>query len=69
MFTIDIDLVSVLDNWAALGIEPMNLVAEDSNDTGNKRTRPLYEYPYYPEYSGEGNVNSAENFHPAELKW
>ena len=40
------------------------LLVQGMTDQQNHRTRPVYEYPYYPAYNGTGDVNRAESFHP-----
>lgn len=62
-----VDLVSALDEWVTKDVTPNGLTTLDCMDAVNHRTRPLYEYPYYPAYNGEGDVNKAESFHPEKL--
>lgn len=66
-FLMDADLLSALDAWVREDERPAHLVAEDQNDAVHHRTRPLYEYPYYPHYSGEGEVHDAASFSPRRL--
>jgi pimeloyl-ACP methyl ester carboxylesterase len=53
------DTVGVLDAWVDKGVAPKDLVVTD-NHSG--RTRPLCEWPAWPRYAGEGDVNSASSF-------
>lgn len=64
MFWLDADLIAVLDAWVCEGKSPDVLVVSDANDQVNRRTRPLYQYPAYPVYNGEGDINLAGSFHP-----
>ncbi|MEH7379313.1 tannase/feruloyl esterase family alpha/beta hydrolase [Bacillus sp. JJ1533] len=61
-FTMSADLLGALDAWVVNGDVPSNLVAEDQNSATFGRTRPLCEYPTYPQYNGSGDVNSAASF-------
>ena len=63
----DTDLIAVLDAWVCAGEAPDTILASDANDQLNHRSRPLYQYPAYPVYNGEGDINKAESFH-AEKK-
>ncbi|WP_010677557.1 tannase/feruloyl esterase family alpha/beta hydrolase [Bacillus timonensis] len=58
-FTMSSDLLGALDSWVVNGIEPTNLITADQN---MKRTRPLCEFPYWPEYDGSGDINDASNY-------
>jgi feruloyl esterase len=62
-----VDFVSALDTWVTKETAPSELVSLDCMDSVNHRTRPVYEYPYYPVYNGKGDVNKAESFHPEKL--
>lgn len=66
-YAMHVDFVSTLDAWVNEGKAPENLVSMDCADVVSHRTRPLYEYPYYPAYNGEGDVNAADSFHPKKL--
>ena len=61
------DLLATLDTWIYEGKAPEKLTAIDRNDQVNHRTRPIYEYPYYPAYNGTGDINNADNFHPEKM--
>ncbi len=65
-FTMSRDLLSDLDNWVTNGEAPDVLVVKDVNEATYGRTMPLYQYPYYPEYTGNGDVNSADNYKKAK---
>jgi Tannase and feruloyl esterase. len=56
------DTLGALDQWAVNNKSPENLIVTDQSEKTKGRTRPLLEYPAYPEYKGSGDVNSAENF-------
>lgn len=62
-----VDFVSVLDDWVTKDIAPSALISVDCMDQANHRTRPVYEYPFYPAYNGTDDVNKAESFHPEKL--
>lgn len=66
-YGMDVDLITALDQWICNGSAPDVLLSTDSNDRINHRTRPLYQYPYYPAYNGSGDINSADSFHPEKL--
>jgi len=40
----------------------MNPIATDSAQATTGRTRPLYEYPSWPRYLGNGDANAAASF-------
>lgn len=65
-FTMSRDLLADLDNWVTNGEAPDVLVVKDVNEATYGRTMPLYQYPYYPEYTGNGDVNSADNYKKAK---
>lgn len=67
LFAMNTDLLGVLDKWVCDGTEPSAIIIEDANDSKNHRTRPIYQYPYYPEYNGSGDINKAGNFHPQKM--
>lgn len=56
------DSLSALEAWAERSIPPQNQVVMDANTTNGGRTRPLCEYPAYPKYLGNGDINSATSF-------
>jgi pimeloyl-ACP methyl ester carboxylesterase len=62
IFAMGTDLLEALDNWVVNKKVPSNMVVTDQNDGTAGRTRPLCEYPTYPRYKGNGNVNLAESF-------
>jgi len=61
-FSMNADLLEALDTWVVSGEAPTNLVAEDQNPETPERTRPLCEYPTFPQYDGEGDVDSADSY-------
>nr|WP_309099444.1 tannase/feruloyl esterase family alpha/beta hydrolase [Fredinandcohnia onubensis] len=61
-FVMNSDLLTVLDKWVIDGERPSNLVTADQNSATYGRTRPLCEYPTYPQYNGSGDVNTAASF-------
>jgi len=61
-FMISAGFLATLDNWVTAGTEPQNLVAMDISSQTIGRIRPLCEYPAYPHYVGDGDVNRAESF-------
>lgn len=66
VFSPQIDTLSALDNWVENGIAPAGLVMVDStNSATSGRTRPVCEYPAFPKYNGEGNVDRASSYHCA----
>jgi feruloyl esterase len=57
------DNLAALDRWVETGLPPIGPVVTDATNSPTRgRTRPLCEYPAWPRYSGEGNVNSASSF-------
>lgn len=60
----DIDLLTAMENWLENGQAPDKLIATTySNDgEGKIRTRPLFSYPAYGDYSGEGDPADAKNY-------
>lgn len=61
-FTVSTDFIGALDNWVEHDIAPENMTVTDISPMTAGRTRPLCEYPSYPHYKGEGDINRAENF-------
>lgn len=55
------DSLTTLENWVEQGIEPPPQVVADTVGVPG-RTRPLCEYPSWPEYEGSGDINVAENY-------
>jgi hypothetical protein len=62
VFNISWDSLTVLENWVEKGIPPGPQVVTDSNPATAGRTRPLCEYPMWPKYKGQGDINDASNF-------
>ena len=58
-FLLSTDMIGALDGWVSEGAAPHDLIAGDAL---SGRTRPLCEYPAYPRYAGEGDVNKADSF-------
>ena len=55
------DSITVLENWVEHGMDPGAQVVEDKTGVPG-RTRPLCEYPAWPQYTGSGSVNLAASF-------
>ena len=64
-FPLEWDSLAALDNWVSKGEVPPNQVVFDLKSVPN-RSLPLCEYPLWPQYSGEGDVNHASSFHCTE---
>ncbi|KKB34257.1 tannase/feruloyl esterase family alpha/beta hydrolase [Bacillus thermotolerans] len=58
-FNMTADLLSELDSWVSTGEAPVNLVTADKE---SERTRPMCEFPSWPQYDGTGDTHSAENY-------
>jgi feruloyl esterase len=57
------DNLTALENWVEKGIAPANQVMFDGTNTSSRgRSRPLCEYPGYPQYKGSGDPNLASSF-------
>lgn len=56
------DALGALDAWVEKGQAPADPVAVDNSPQGNRRTRPLCEYPAWPQYKGSGDINAAASF-------
>jgi hypothetical protein len=56
------DSLPVLDAWVDRGTAPGPQTVNDTNAATAGRTRPLCEYPTWPKYTGEGDVNAASSF-------
>jgi hypothetical protein len=57
------DNLTALDNWVEHGVPPSNPVVVDatkSSTTG--RSRPLCEYPSWPKYKSDGDMELATSF-------
>lgn len=62
MFNVDADWIKILDDWVENGNEPGKLIVTDCNENSKGRTRPIYEYPFYAFYKGEGDEDDAESY-------
>ncbi|WP_156760128.1 tannase/feruloyl esterase family alpha/beta hydrolase [Microbacterium karelineae] len=60
-FQAQYDGLGAIVDWVEDGTEPAGLVASDGN-AGADRTRPMCEYPAWPEYDGEGSPDDAGAF-------
>jgi hypothetical protein len=56
------DSLTALENWVERGVAPADQVVMDVNAATKGRTRPLCDYPSWPKYRGQGDVNSAASF-------
>lgn len=65
-FLITGDFLGSLDAWVEKGEAPGTLTVMDHKEGNQRRTRPLYEYPYWPMYDGSGEPDHAENYHPVK---
>ncbi|WP_425432864.1 tannase/feruloyl esterase family alpha/beta hydrolase [Fredinandcohnia onubensis] len=61
-FMVKVDLVKALDTWVTQDKDPGTLKGADQNPNTFGRTRPVCQYPTYPEYKGSGDINSASSF-------
>ena len=55
------DSLTALENWVEKGIAPSGQVTTDTAGVPG-RTRPLCDYPKWPQYKGSGDVNVAASF-------
>jgi Tannase and feruloyl esterase len=55
------DSLTALENWVEKGTAPSGQVTTDTAGVPG-RTRPLCDYPKWPQYSGTGDVNLAASF-------
>lgn len=60
-FVAQYDGLGAIVDWVENGVAPSDLVAGDGT-AGADRTRPMCEYPAWPEYSGTGSVDDASSF-------
>jgi feruloyl esterase len=60
-FVAQYDGLDAIVDWVENGVAPSGLVASDGN-AGADRTRPMCEYPAWPEYTGSGSVDEASSF-------
>ena len=56
------ETIAALDDWVVQKKAPHGLVVEDQNPANAKRTRPACEWPTYPQYNNQGDVNAATSF-------
>ena len=61
VFNAGFDGLGVLDRWVESGQPPTHLVVVDNNKTQYGRSRPLCEFPQWPQYVS-GDPNLAESF-------
>jgi len=55
------DSLTALENWVEKGVAPSGQVTTDTAGVAG-RTRPLCDYPKWPQYKGSGDVNLAASF-------
>jgi Tannase and feruloyl esterase len=55
------DSLTTLEQWSEKGVSPSGQVTTDTAGVPG-RTRPLCDYPKWPQYKGSGDVNSAASF-------
>lgn len=60
-FAAQYDGLDAIVAWVERGDAPDGLVAHDGN-TGAERTRPMCEYPAWPQYTGEGSLDEAASY-------
>ncbi|MCD1267870.1 tannase/feruloyl esterase family alpha/beta hydrolase [Microbacterium sp. MEC084] len=60
-FVAQYDGLGAIVDWVENGVAPEGLVARDGNP-GADRTRPMCEYPAWPQHTGEGSIDDAESF-------
>lgn len=61
-FLMTLDSLTLLEKWVEKGIAPRDLVTLDANPKHAGRTRPLCEYPKWPSYRGNGDIQNAASF-------
>ncbi|MDF0605905.1 tannase/feruloyl esterase family alpha/beta hydrolase [Neisseriaceae bacterium TC5R-5] len=54
--------LSALENWVEQGVPPAARTVMDTNQVNYGRTRPLCEYPAWPQYKGSGSQDAAINY-------
>lgn len=54
--------LATLDNWVEDGIPPAGQIAAATTDAMLGRTLPMCEYPAWPRYGGEGEMEDAKNY-------
>lgn len=55
------DSLTALENWVEQSVAPVDQVTTDTVGVPG-RTRPMCEYPKWPQYRGSGDVNAAASF-------
>jgi len=60
------DGLTALDEWVSAGKEPSNPITMDAARATAGRTRPLCEYPAWPQYIGHADPNAAASFRCSE---
>ena len=61
------DSLTALEHWVEAGKAPMNPITKDTVGVPG-RTRPLCDYPQWPQYQGSGDVNAAASFYLCPIK-
>lgn len=61
VFNASWDSLTVLEQWVEAGVSPRDQVVTDTVGIPG-RTRPLCDYPKWPQYRGSGDVNAAASF-------
>ncbi len=61
VFNVSWDSLTALDRWSVEGVAPKDQVVLDATGVPG-RTRPLCDYPRWPQYTGAGNANEAASF-------
>lgn len=61
VFNVAWDSLTALEGWVERGTAPSGQVATDTAGVPG-RTRPLCDYPKWPQYRGTGDVNAAASF-------
>jgi feruloyl esterase len=57
------DNLTALENWVEKGLPPVNQIMFDGTNTPTRgRSRPLCEYPGFPQYIGVGDPNVASSY-------
>lgn len=55
------DSLTALEQWSEKGVAPSGQVTTDTSGVPG-RTRPMCDYPKWPQYKGSGDVNAAASF-------
>lgn len=61
VFQAQYDGLGAIVDWVEGDEAPTGLVASDGNDSAD-RTRPMCEYPAWPQYDGEGSADDASSY-------